>query len=348
MVDAQFGEDRDRLLEYIRGFAASSVIFMALTEGVLVSLESELTRDEFAQRHGFQPRLCDALLGYLVVEEILERRLHEDGTVTYSLTRFGKQIQLFEGWFNLLIGGYRDVFANVAVVLREGPQEAFRNRRFVGIGSCQISRFDALPLARALIMEVNPTARRFVDIGCGDATFLCDFCELLPSATAVGIEPSEGALEEGWNLIRRRGLANRIELVHSDAFGYRSLVPPDFILFSFVLQEMVGQIGESAVIRYLEEVRSNFPGTRLLVIEVDYRLEDLKLLRSAIGLGYYNPYYLLHPLTRQELLPTSRWDFIFEAAGYRVVARKLVDPAVDPSGLEFGVVLEDASRSKLA
>jgi 2-ketoarginine methyltransferase len=340
MADEQFGLDRDRFLEYIRGFAASSVIFALLKEGVLESLPDEFTADDIAQRHAFQPRLCEALFAYLVVEGIVDGQRRGDGIVAYSLTRFGKQIQVFEGWFNLLIGGYRDVFANVLTVLRDGPQESLRNRPLVGIGSCQISRFDALPLALSLIMEVNPAAERIVDVGCGDATFLSDLCDSLPAVSAVGIEPSENVLAEARNVIRTRGLEGRVGLVLSDASSYRSAVSPDFFLFSFVLQEILGQVGEATLIRYLVELRSNFPQARLLVIEVDYRLDDLATLRSPIGLGYYNPYYLLHPLTQQELLPASRWDHVFSESGYRVVLRKLVDPSVDPSGLEFGVILE--------
>jgi 2-ketoarginine methyltransferase len=79
------------------------------------------------------------------------------------------------------------------------------------------------------------------------------------------------------------------------------------------------------------------------VVEVDYQPES-DVMRTPYGLGYYNPYFLLHPLTKQTLLPCREWIRLFQRVGLTVESALTADPAIDPTGLEVGFLLQRTSR----
>jgi 2-ketoarginine methyltransferase len=67
-------------------------------------------------------------------------------------------------------------------------------------------------------------------------------------------------------------------------------------------------------------------------------------MQSDVGLGYYNPYFLLHPFTNQRLLPKRSWDKIFVEAGYEIVIDEVTSPKADPTGLGICYVLKPAAE----
>ena len=162
--------------------------------------------------------------------------------------------------------------------------------------------------------------------------------------TAVGVDPSGEAVAEGRKLIKEKELEDRITLVTSGALDFEVEETPDFIMFCFVLHELYGQYGEAEVIRYLSRLGEKFPSTHILVVEVDYDLSKKDAIYSKAGLGYYNPYFMLHPLTEQQLLPDREWRRVFSSAGFEVIKSELVDPEVDPTGLEIGYALKYRQR----
>jgi 2-ketoarginine methyltransferase len=161
----------------------------------------------------------------------------------------------------------------------------------------------------------------------------------MPDIQAVGVEPSRGAYEAGARMVREMNLQDRVKLVHSDALEYEVTVQPDFLLFGFVLHELYAQIGEDNLVRYLQTIGRKFRDSHVIVMEVDYDIDNHEVMKSPMGRGYYNPYFLLHPFTDQKLLPKGKWLELFAAAGFEVLASEAVDHRVDPSGLGIGMLL---------
>jgi 2-ketoarginine methyltransferase len=274
-----------------------------------------------------------------VVEEIVVKDAQEDAP-TYRLSDYGARFGLYRGWFNILIGGYGSVFSNIGTMLQEGTGAARRDGKWVGIGSCQISQYDTIPMTLELIRRVKPSAASIVDFGCGNALYLCTLARELEGIQAVGIEPNRAAYEAGLAQVAELGLQHRVRLVNADALDYQMREEPDFILMGFVLHEMVAQIGREALIAYLRQMRMKFANSYLMVMEVDYDIDNHAVMRSPVGLGYYNPYFLLHPFTNQRLLPKQRWDAIFASAGYEIVLYEVTSPKADPTGLGICYVLK--------
>ncbi|MGB5831066.1 MAG: methyltransferase domain-containing protein [Thiohalocapsa sp.] len=333
-----FTTNLNRSLDYIKGFSTSFVLQALISDGALDLMKEPFRVEDLSRVKAYRPDLFAAAVKFLVVEDIVALGTEPQ---TYQLTDFGVWIAEQPGWINLLVGGYQNVFSNLTDVLKNGSNAADRNARMVGLGSFQISLHDALPLAWRLIQEVNKHATRFVDIGCGDGYFVREICRRMPDATAIGVEPSQ-ASQNAVGAVEQAGLAGRIEIRHEDGLDFT--VPPDtdFVLFAFVLQELLPQIGEARLVEYFQNLReSGFTGA-VLAIEVEYDPENQSVLRTPIGRGYYNPYYLLHPLTNQKLMPIQYWKDLFDKAGFRLVAEQVVDPRIDPSGLELGLVFNPA------
>ena len=338
-----FQPELAKTLGYIRGFVACKVIWQMMQMGIIEDLKHQRNPQAIAEAKGLDPELLRAVFEYLVVEDILIKEAPAEAP-TYRLSDYGSRFGLYEGWFNLLIGGYENIFSNIGTMLREGAGTHLRNGKWVGTGSCQISRYDTIPITLDFIRRVKPTATTIVDFGCGNALYLCTLARELDDIQALGIEPNRDAYEAGLKQIGELGLENRVRLVNVDALDYEMREEPDFILMGFILHEMVTQIGREALVTYLRKMGRKFSSSYLMVMDVDYAIDNHEVMQSDVGLGYYNPYFLLHPFTNQRLLPKRSWDKIFVEAGYEIVIDEVTSPKADPTGLGICYVLKPAAE----
>lgn len=341
---AWFQPDLAKTLGYIRGFVASKVIWQMMQAGVTEDLRQQRSLQDIADARGFDPKLLRTVFEYLAVEDFLVKEGPADAPV-FRLSDYGRRFTFYEGWFNILIGGYENVFDNIGAMLRQGAGTHPRDGKWVGTGSCQISQYDTIPITIEFIRRLKPTAKTIVDFGCGNALYLCTLARELGGIQAVGIEPDRKAYEAGLQKVRESGLEDKVRLVNVDALDYEIRDEPDFILMGFVLHEMFAQIGREALVAYLRRMSRKFSRSYLMVMEVDYDIDNFDVMRSDVGLGYYNPYFLLHPFTNQQLLPKRCWNEIFADAGYEIVIDEVTSPKADPTGLGICYVLKpSASR----
>jgi 2-ketoarginine methyltransferase len=338
-----FQPELAKTLGYIRGFVASKVIWQMMQTGILEDLKHERSLQAIADEKSVDPQLLKTVLDYLAVEDLLIKEGSAESPV-YRLSDYGTRFGLYEGWFNILIGGYENIFSNIATMLREGTGTHLRNGKWVGTGSCQISRYDTIPITMEFIRRVKPTATTVVDFGCGNALYLCTLARELDGIRAVGIEPNRDAYEAGLKQIAEFGLEDRVHLVNVDALDYEIREEPDFILMGFVLHELIAQIGRDALVTYLRKMARKFSCSYLMVMEVDYDIDNREVMQSDVGIGYYNPYFLLHPFTDQRLLPKKSWDEIFEEAGYEIIIDTVTSPKADPTGFGICYVLKPISE----
>jgi 2-ketoarginine methyltransferase len=337
-----FQPELGKTLGYIRGFVASKVIWQMMQAGIIEDLQQQRSLQAIADEKGLDPYLLRTVFEYLAVEDILVKEGTADAP-TFRLSDYGNRFALYEGWFNILIGGYENIFANIGTMLKEGTGTHARNGKWVGTGSCQISRYDTIPITMDFIRRVKPTATNIVDFGCGNALYLCTLARELDGIRAVGIEPNRDAYEAGLAQIRAFGLEDRVRLENVDALDYEIHDEPDFVLMGFVLQEIIAQIGREAMVTYLRKMARKFSASYLMVMEVDYDIDNHQVMRSPVGIGYYNPYFLLHPFTNQRLLPERAWDEIFVEAGYATVIDEVTSPKADPTGFGICYVLKPAA-----
>lgn len=259
------------------------------------------------------------------------------------LTPKGRQYGQFRPWYTLLVGGYATTVQQMGGALRRNSPTCSRDGRYVGMGSCEISRFDGMPMTRGLLANAGVDCREVLDLGCGNALYLTEFCRDLPGVRAWGVEPDEGGYEEARELVATAGMADRVRLVNRSAIDFLSDPPadcdPDLIVFGYVLQEILGQDGDDAVLALLRGVVERFPQINVVVIEVANEIENPGVMRHGLATNFWNPYYLIHYFTAQRLETRAYWEDLFARAGLTTAAFVTTDPRVDSTGLELGYLL---------
>lgn len=325
-----------RLFNYTRGFAAAYVLHQLLAEGVLESLDKGIPWQQVALEQGFEPDKFKTVLDYLTVEGMLEQ--NSETGLEYTLSEDMHSVFEGQGYLQLLVGGYASVFADLPAVLRGNP--AKRDGRWVSVASCDIARRDTIPMAIDFLKTYRLEQKLILEVGCGNAEHLAKLCNLDKELRAIGVEPDQGGYREGIKTIEREELGDRVQLINCGALEYDGDQVPSFIIFGFVLQEIVGTEGIEKATHYLRALAAKFPKTRLMIFEIDNAISNLDVMRSEMGLGFYNPYYLLHPLTQQCLLSAEAWEKLFADSGYRVQECQRVEQSVDPTQLVVGYILK--------
>jgi 2-ketoarginine methyltransferase len=333
-------------LQPIRGYVVAAAIHQFFELGIFDELDGSgpRTANALGAKLGLEPDRLGALMQFLRNEGFLD----EQQGAAFVVTEKARALSTFRGWYTMLIGGYGSTFLQLGDALRRGGPFATRNAGLVGIGSCAISQYDAIPLTRSLIRRAASPIRRLLDLGCGNARYLVDLCKAEREIDAWGVEPDLEGYRAAVELVRTEGLAGRIRLSCSGAseFMKGSIdFEPDCLVLGFVLHEVLGQEGEDGVIRFLRQVVDRFPAIHLVVIEVDQRMSDPAVMRHGLALAYYNAYYLLHAITPQRLESQSYWEHLFERCDLDVLAKQSVDADVDSTGLEVGYLLRRARRA---
>ena len=331
-------EHLGRALQPIRGLALANAIFAALEVGLLDSLSrSPSLPAELARTLDLHEGRLESLLDYLSNEGVVHVASPE-GIV--SLTSQGMSFLEVRPWYQLMVGGYADTFSQLRIALKPEASYATRDGAYVATGSCGISQHDALPMVLELLRKM-PAPPALVDLGCGDGTFIAEIARALPLTSCFGVEPDSAARDIATQRAHDLGVHN-LTILAGDALNLPTELEdlPDSTAFltAFVLQEILEQSGEDAVVGLLARAFQRRPQSAWLVVEVDRRAA-LAELKSPLALGYYNPYYLLHGITQQKLIPLKEWSDIYRRAGLRIVAESYPDPRYDSLELKVGHLL---------
>lgn len=323
----------ERSMQHLRGFGVSHIIFSLLKEGLLDDLKDGCSLEAIAEKRGLETAKLEAVFIFLVHEDILQ---FLDGH--YRLTDYGCSLHKYAGHFCLFVGGYQPVLQDLLGHLQE-RKGSTRNGYWVSKGSCEIARYDTIPLTRDFLERHGGNFRSVVDIGCGTALYLTTLCQAIPGLEGVGVEPDANSVAGAIEHVKEVGLEQRIEIIQCDALSYNYCGEEQVVLANFVLQEILGQVGKAALLDFLRALKGKLAGAKFVVMEVDYAIEDESIMHSPMGLGFYNLYFMLHPLTQQQLLTKTDWNQLFEEAGFIILEQQSVDKTVDPTGLVIGYVM---------
>ncbi|PWV51072.1 2-ketoarginine methyltransferase [Nocardiopsis sp. L17-MgMaSL7] len=322
-------------LQPVRYFVLAQVLHQFMETGLHKELNAgPRTVGELSESLSLQSRRLEGVLHYLANEGYLSEN---DGV--FSLEEKARETAVFSSWYKLLVGGYSQTFEQLGRTLQQGAGFASRSGLDVGVGSCGISQYDAYPVIVGLLQDIRDDVESVVDLGCGDGSSLADLMELLPGLSAIGVDPEPESVRAGEELMRRRGLADRVRLRVAGAENAPELdLGPGPVCFisAFVLQELLEQQGREAVLGLVREVFTHHPDAHWIVIEVDNRIADRAAMAHRLALSYYNPYFLVHYLTEQRLERDAFWHELFAEAGAEVAQQLTADPRVDSTGFLLG------------
>ncbi len=329
-------------LKPIQGFALACVLHHMFSTGIFDQLAVRADGCPIERLAEELEMDCGRLTG--VMEFLQNEELVELADGTAALTRRGRAYARFRSWYTVFIGGYGSSFLEIGRGLSTEAPPVGRDLGQVGVGSCGISHFDAVPLTRQLMDCVTPI-RRMLDLGCGDGRSLIEFCMQHPELEAWGIEPSIDGYAASVQAIKASGLADRVRLQNLTAqqFVAQDDIPePDVVVLGFVLHEILGAEGEAGVRDFLSMLTARFPRMAIIVIEVDHRPRDRAIMKHELARAYYNPYYVFHHFTNQRLETRKFWERLFYDLDLAIVATGTTDPRMDSTGLELGFALRYA------
>lgn len=326
-----------KAIQPIRFFVLASSIFHLFETGIYEQINNKfITIEELASTLKLDLEKLRGFLLYCANENIVE--IDKSGV---KLTEFGKSFLAYRGWYEMLIGGYGDTFLQIGSCLSKDSGSATRDAKYVGIGSCAISQYDALPLTKKLLSFSDKDYQLALDIGCGNAQYLVEFCQYFPKINAIGVEPDNGGFLEAQALVCESKLQDRIQLFNNTAIDFFSNaeIEPDLVIISFVLHEILGQSGEDGVKSFLKSITQRFAGIDIVIIEVDNQINQPEVMRHGLSEAYYNPYYLLHYFTNQKLETDAYWTDLFNDCGLKILAKEYPENCIDSTKLEIGYLL---------
>jgi 2-ketoarginine methyltransferase len=274
--------------------------------------------------------------------------LANEGIVTFDgdqvgLTEKAHRFAEFRAWYTLLVGGYSRTLDQLGDALRTGAGVCSRNGRYVGLGSCDMAAFDGMPMTRSLLDRAGVASGEVLDLGCGNARYLVELCRRNPGLRAWGGEPDPGGFAAAQALVAEAGLGDRINLVNVSATQFLTNPPaacrPDLAVFGYVLQEVLGQSGEDAVVDLLRSTVERFPRINIVVIEVAHEVAKPDIMGHGVARNFWNAYYLIHPFTNQRLETREYWELLFDKAGLTVHGAVTTPRQVDSTGIELGYLL---------
>lgn len=327
----------------IRSHFLAAVLFQLMKTGFFddLSVEKFIDRSDVAVWRDIVPRRLEGMLEYLQREHVLEI----DEAEAVKLTLRGQKILELKPWYTLLVGGYSATLAQIPQLLVNGDQYGDRDTASVGEGSCGISQHDALPMTLRLMERLPVKPAIVIDVGCGDGAYLMSLCQRQPDLRGIGIDPDPELVSAARDLFKAQALDDRIVAQVGDALAVSCSIHEEDLdgrpcfLTAFVLQEVLEQSGRPAVLALLQSTFDRYPAASWVVIEVDRMPAGAGALSTNLGLAYYNPYYLIHDLTKQRLEGRGFWLELFREAGCEVVAIEYPDPKYDSLQLKIGFAL---------
>ena len=328
--------DLVKRLEPIRQAYRAVAIEAMFASGLFDLLaDTSVSVEDAANRLGLDEERLEALAYYLANEGLVV----VSGNLLH-LTGEARGLGQYRPWYELMIGGYLPTLAALDETLERGSPPAPRDAAKVGRGSCGISAHDAFLMVAELMQSEPIAAPRVLDIGCGSGECLTDICTRFPDAVGFGIEAAPDGARAARAQVGRSGLSSRIRILEQAPDDVLSSLdePLDVAIAAFVLHEILGQEGPDGVSRLLRSLVCL--GVRLvIVIEVDDRHRDAQAMQRGLAKAFWNPYFLLHPMTGQRLATESIWDQLFDDAGLVTVTKTRAPEAIDSSGFCVGWLL---------
>ena len=171
------------------------------------------------------------------------------------------------------------------------------------------------------LRNMPPDVDTLVDLGCGSARSLVTFCGSDGKRRGVGIDRDRDVANYARQRVKEANLNDQIRIIEDDIAKlerWRGHVTGNRLMFLScgVIHEFLRD-GEGAAMRFLENLRRAFPGSRLILIEagaaaLNKTVNDDILCATLVTT-------LIHRFSGQGLpQPPERWKQILHSAGWNI------------------------------
>jgi SAM-dependent methyltransferase len=273
------------------------------------------------------PAILQSLVEYLVGWGILAPE--GDGFV---LTEKGRPYWNYvtRGVLTSHLAGYNQLLVHLGPLLRKEidlyDPRLDREGRLIAVGSgYALLGSGTIPWILKVIRTLG--GAYVMDVGCGAGDFLIQLALRWPEGGGIGIDMNADAIAQATASAVHSGVADRLTFrcarLSSDPMSIEPAILDrvDTLTAMYLLHEFAGRGGATAITAGLSQLRAQFPGRKLLMLEGE-RADPVAVGARAPRTLSQLDYSFIHPISRQGPLRTpSVWEEIFRAAGATLVER---------------------------
>lgn len=299
------------------GYLAAQVVFALDRLGLL---------DELLEHGQADVRAAAVRVGDPVMLGELLRAAQSCGYVVLRddvavITPAGRDMAFMRGYFTWAVGGYADLFSNIAGVIsgdRRFGSNIFRNEAMVALGSSQNDQAFMAPTVDEVVGQLDFTV--IADLGSGTSARLCRVTTARGSVRGVGLDISGAATRLAQDAIGRAGLDGSIQALQADVLGvvngtesYPVLAEVDAVMSFFLLHDLLAAPDTRS--RVLPGLREAFPKARTFVL-ADTMIRPAQPADATLPV-FSVGYELAHALMGVPLHTKDTYEALFTQAGLR-------------------------------
>ncbi len=304
--------------EAFNGYVAAQVVFALDRLGLLEELLEHGWLDvrETAVRVGADEVMLGELLraaqacGYLVLT---------DGRAV--ITQAGRDMALMRGYFTWAVGGYSDLFSDIAGIIsgdRRFNSDIFRDEAMVALGSGQNDQAFMAKTVDEVVGQLDFTT--IADLGSGTSARVCRVAAARGGARGVGLDISDAATRLAQGAIRQAGLDGNVQALRADVLGvvtgaeqHPVLAEVDAVMSFFLLHDLLAAAETRS--RVMPGLREAFPKARTFVL-ADTMLRPAQPSDATLPV-FSAGYELAHALMGVPLHTKDTYETLFTQAGLR-------------------------------
>jgi phenylpyruvate C(3)-methyltransferase len=305
--------------EAFNGYVAAQIVFALDRLGLLDELleHGQVDVQATAVRIGADQRMLGELFraaqtcGYVVLS---------DGAAV--ITQAGRDMAFMRGYFTWSVGGYSDLFRNIAGVVsgdRRFNGDIFRDEAMVALGSGQNDRAFMASTVDEVVGQLDFTT--IADLGSGISARLCRMAAARSGLRGVGLDISGAATRLAQDAIRRAGLDGSVEALEANVLSvikgtekYPVLAEVDAVMSFFLLHDLLADPETRS--RVMPGLREAFPKARTFVL-ADTMLRPAQPADATLPV-FSAGYELAHALMGVPLHTKDTYEALFAQAGLRI------------------------------
>lgn len=307
---------RQKIISLLRGFYFLPIFLNLHKLGIL----SKFSNNHLVNINKLKYKNINFLKGildYLVRLDLFERK---EGS--YRVSKFGIFISKRIGTMYIL-NSYNKIINNFPANLKRVVNKnswCERKDNIIGSGLIHIKKFFEPSLRLINLKKTN----NFLDIGCGDGTFLnvvrksnnninilgCDlsYVSVKQAKKKLGFKKKDKNIFQSNAInilsIKKKLRDNKVELDKNSV-----------ISLWFLLHE-ISDNSTKVIINYLKQIKKNFPETPILIGEIS-KLNDKSIIEQKSA-SIMPEFMLFHELSGQGLLSEKQYLSIFQKSSYRI------------------------------
>ena len=306
-----------RVDEAFNGYLAAQIVFALDQLGLLDELLEHGQTDVHAAaaRAGDQFMLGELLCaaqscGYLVLK---------DGVAV--ITPAGRDVAFMRGYFTWAVGGYADLFSNMAGVIsgeRRFGSDIVRDEAMVALGSSQNDQAFMATTVDEVVGQLDFTT--IADLGSGTAARLCRVAAARGGVRGVGLDISGAATRLARDSICRAGLDGNVQALRADVLemvkgteNHPVLAEVDAVMSFFLLHDLLAAPDTRS--RVLPGLREAFPKAHTFVL-ADTMIRPVQPAGGTLPV-FSVGYELAHALMGVPLHTKETYEALFRQAGLR-------------------------------